>query len=164
MPNAPQLGSLKITIQQFYRPDGDSTQNRGVVSDIELPALTTHFDVGESDLDYALKFDHVPPANYEKTNMVDPELVKQLSERSAKRISESEDFQKLNKKIEHYVEQKERKSVPLNQEKFLAERAELNTEKEEEKQYEQLEDPNRPVVKRDFYFNEVLGSRWTTCS
>ncbi len=155
--NAPQLGALKITIQQFYRPDGDSTQNRGVVSDIELPALTTHFDVGESDLDYALKFDHIPPANYQKTSMVDPDLVKQLQERSAKRISESEDFQKLNKKIEHYVEQKERKTVPLNQEKFLAERAELNTEKEEEKQYEQLEDPNRPIVKRDFYFNEVLG-------
>jgi len=155
--NAPQLGALKITIQQFYRPDGDSTQNRGVVSDIELPALTTHFDVGETDLDYALKFDHIDPANYEKTNMVDPELVKQLRERSEKRVQESEDFQKLNKKIEHYVEQKERKTVPLNEEKFLAERAELNTEQEEEKQFEQLDDPNRPVVKRDFYFNEVLA-------
>ena len=46
--NAPPLGALKITIQQFYRPNGDSTQNRGVVSDIELPSMTTHLDVGES--------------------------------------------------------------------------------------------------------------------
>ncbi|HEY2760116.1 MAG TPA: S41 family peptidase, partial [Pirellulales bacterium] len=53
IPNAQPMGALKITIQQFYRPDGDSTQNRGVVSDIELPSLTTHLDVGESDLDYA---------------------------------------------------------------------------------------------------------------
>ena len=30
IPNAPSLGALKITIQQFYRPDGDSTQLRGV--------------------------------------------------------------------------------------------------------------------------------------
>ena len=58
------MGALKITIQQFYRPNGDSTQNRGVVSDIELPSLTTHLDVGEADLDYALKFDHIDPANY----------------------------------------------------------------------------------------------------
>ena len=36
----PDTGALKLTIQQFYRPGGDSTQNRGVVSDIELPSLT----------------------------------------------------------------------------------------------------------------------------
>ena len=53
---------------------------------------------------------------------------------------------------------KDRKTVPLNEDKFMAERAELNTEKEEEKQFEQLDDPNRPVVKRDFYFNEAVGS------
>ncbi len=47
-PNAPQLGALKITMQQFYRPSGDSTQKRGVLSDIELPSLTTHLDVGEA--------------------------------------------------------------------------------------------------------------------
>ena len=43
----PNMGALKLTIQQFYRPGGDSTQNRGVVSDVELPSLTTQLDVGE---------------------------------------------------------------------------------------------------------------------
>ena len=33
------LGALKITMQQFYRPDGDSTQRRGVLADVELPSL-----------------------------------------------------------------------------------------------------------------------------
>ena len=42
VPNAPKMGELKITMQQFYRPGGDSTQRRGVVSDIELPSLSTH--------------------------------------------------------------------------------------------------------------------------
>ena len=54
-----------MTIQQFYRPGGDSTQNRGVVSDIELPSQTSHWPVGESDLDYALKFDSVLPLPHE---------------------------------------------------------------------------------------------------
>ena len=76
--NAPQLGALKITINQFYRPNGDSTQNRGVVSDIELPSMTSHFDVGESDLDYATKFDHIDPAKYVKANMVDKALIDEL--------------------------------------------------------------------------------------
>ena len=45
IPHRPNLGALKITMQQFYRPDGDSTQKRGVLADIELPSLTTHMDV-----------------------------------------------------------------------------------------------------------------------
>ena len=39
----------------------------------------------------------------------------------------------------------------------MAEKAELTAEKQEEKELEELNDPNRPVVKRDFYFNEVLA-------
>ncbi len=157
IPNAPAMGAIKITIQQFYRPNGDSTQNRGVVSDIELPSLTTHLDVGEADLDYALKFDKVDPANYAKANMVDKALVDELRERSAQRVKQSEEFQKAEKKIAHYLQLKEHKSVNLNEQKFLAERAEMNTEQEEDEQFKQLDDPNRPVVKRDYYFNEALA-------
>ena len=157
IPNAQPMGALKITIQQFYRPDGDSTQNRGVVSDIELPSLTTHLDVGESDLDYALKFDHIKPANYTPTNMVDPSLVDELKKNSAQRVQNSPEFQKHEKEIAEYVKLKDRKTVPLNEEKFLKERADLNTEKEEEKQFEDLDNPNRPVVKRDYYFDEAIN-------
>ncbi len=55
---------LKITIQQFYRPNGDSTQNRGVLADVELPSITSHLDIGDSCFDYALKFDKVPQVPY----------------------------------------------------------------------------------------------------
>jgi carboxyl-terminal processing protease len=84
-------------------------------------------------------------------------LIDELRERSVHRVHDSEDFQKLEKQIDRYVQLKDRKTVPLNKDKFLAERAELNTEREEEKQFEQLDEQNRPVVKRDFYFNEVLA-------
>ena len=77
--NAPPLGALKITMQQFYRPDGDSTQNRGVLADIELPSLRSQSDkLGESSLDYAMKFDHVDPVPYHKYNLVDNRLIEQL--------------------------------------------------------------------------------------
>ncbi len=49
------FGALKITIQQFYRPNGDSTQLRGVLSDIVLPSVTDKMDVSESDLDYPVE-------------------------------------------------------------------------------------------------------------
>lgn len=156
-PNAPKLGALKITIQQFYRPSGDSTQNRGVLADIELPSLTTHLDVGEADLEFALEFDRVEEVPHDKFNMVDANLVNLLTTRSNQRREMSEDFQKVNKNIQRYLEQKQRKAVSLKEDVFLAERAELNANEEEEKQLEELNNPNRPVVKRDYYFNEAVA-------
>jgi carboxyl-terminal processing protease len=157
VPSAQSLGALKITIQQFYRPDGDSTQRRGVVSDIELPSLTTHLPVGEADLDYALKFDHVDPVPFNALNMVDQDIVKQLTQLSTDRIGKSEDFQKAIKNIAHYEKQKDRKEVTLNKEKFIADRADSNAEKEEEDKYDELNETKRPVVKKDYYINEVLA-------
>ena len=81
--NQQQRGALKLTINQFYRVNGDSTQNRGVVSDIELPSLTTHLDVGESDLDFALKFDQVPAVKHDKLKYVERPIVDQLRRASS---------------------------------------------------------------------------------
>jgi carboxyl-terminal processing protease len=156
LPNTPALGALKITEQQFYRPDGDSTQNRGVLSDVTLPSISAQLDVGESSLDYAMKFDHVDPVAYQQYDLVDPQIIQQLRAMSAERCKQSADFQKVLKDIEHFNKQKERKRISLNKEKFLAEKAELTPEKQEEKEIEEMNDPNRPVVKRDYYFNEVL--------
>ncbi len=157
LPNAPQLGALKITMQQFYRPNGDSTQNRGVLSDVEIPSLTTHLDVGEADLDFALKFDRVGPVPFEDTHCIDNQIVEELRAESKARIEKSDDFQKAVRNIERYRKQKEAKRVSLNEEKFLADRADINAEKEEEKKFDELNGGQAPVVKRDYYFNEALA-------
>ncbi|HJQ79445.1 MAG TPA: carboxy terminal-processing peptidase, partial [Lacipirellulaceae bacterium] len=152
----PNMGALKLTIQQFYRPGGDSTQNRGVVSDIELPSLTTHLDVGESDLDHALAFNRVNPLQHDMYHMVDAKLIDGLRERSKQRIAQSEYFEKATKQISRYEEQKDRKTVTLNLEKFLAERKELDAEKEQEELFDDMTDPTRPVYEMDGYGEEAL--------
>ena len=158
MGNAPSMGALKITTQQFYRPDGESTQNRGVPSDIVLPALTSYLPVGESDLDYAMKFDQIAAAKFENTHYVNKDLINQLQSRSAGRIEKSDEFKKAIKKIDRYQKYLENKTASLNEKKFAADRAELNADEEEDKQIEQLDDSTkRPVVNRDYYFNEVLA-------
>ncbi len=156
IPNPPSLGALKITMQQFYRPNGDSTQKRGVLADIVLPSITDNMDVSEADLDYALEFDHVRPANYSPYNMVDPQSVAALRARSQQRIAGSDEFAKLVKRIDRYKEQKARKSVTLNEKEFFAERAELDAEKEDEKQFEDQAVASDEVVRRDYYMNEAL--------
>jgi carboxyl-terminal processing protease len=156
LPNAPSLGALKITMQQFYRPNGDSTQERGVEADIELPSITTYLDVGEQDLENHLKFDHVDPVTYSKLQMVDGNLITELKTLSEKRCEKSTDFDKVRADIARYKKRKELKIVPLNEQKFLADRGDNTAEKDEEKELEEQNDPNRPVVKRDYYFNEAL--------
>jgi carboxyl-terminal processing protease len=156
--NPPNYGALKLTMQQFYRPNGDSTQKRGVLADIVLPSLTDHIaDISEADLDYAVDFDKVPAAQFNKYDQVAPNLLTEIKNLSQQRTSQSTDFAKLAKNIQRYIEQKTKKEIPLSEKKFLARRAELDSEKEEEKTFEHQEKGSEEVVKRDFYFNEAMA-------
>ena len=155
--NPPNLGALKITMQQFYRPNGDSTQQRGVLADIVLPSITDHMDISEADLDFSMAFDKVPSAQFNKYDAVAPKLISSLKEMSQGRREQSADFSKLLKNIDRYMEQKLKKEIPLNEEKFLAQRAELDADKEEEKTFEEQANGSDEVVKRDYYFNEVMN-------
>ena len=149
------LGALKITTQQFYRPNGDSTQKRGVLSDIVLPSVTDKMDVSESDLDYPVEFDRVPRASFATYDFTSPEKTKSLIEKSQARLANSEEFQDRIEKIAKYVEQKNLKSVSLNEEKFLARRRELNADKEDEKALEDQLLPDSDI-KRNYYLDEVI--------
>ena len=155
VPSPPKLGALKVTIQQFYRPGGDSTQNRGVEADVELPALTSYLDIGESDLDFALDFDKVDAASHVKMGMVSPRVIDELASRSKQRIKGSEDFQKVARVIKRYTDRKERKYVSLNEKKFLADRE--DDDDQEDPEGPMVEDKPDPVVDRNFYVEEALN-------
>jgi carboxyl-terminal processing protease len=58
------LGQLKTTIAQFFRVAGASTQHRGVVPDLTLPAANDPDDQGERALDNALPWDQIQAASY----------------------------------------------------------------------------------------------------
>ena len=108
-----------------------------------------------------IEFDKVPPAPISKLGLRSKELLEELEARSIKRRESSEDFAELFRDIKRYREQKEKKYVELNEEKFFAARAEFDAKKEEEKEFkEQLgddEDEDESVVKRDYYIDEVLA-------
>jgi carboxyl-terminal processing protease len=149
-PQAPNLGSLKITTQQFYRPSGDSTQRRGVVPDIKLPSITNHLDIGEETLDHAVKFNKIAAATFTKYKMNSNDLVKLLTNNSSIRRKDSEDFDKLNETIEKVKEVQSQTKVSLNEVEFMK-RREDNAPSEEVKPDPKEED------KPSFYFNEVLN-------
>ncbi len=157
MRNPPAYGALKITMQQFYRPSGQSTQNRGVVADIELPSLTTHYDVGEADLDYAVAFDQVEPAPHKDYGQVNDAVRQQLRLLSGKRWEKSDDFQRVQRNIKLYLAQKDRETITLNEEKFRAELKELDADKEEQDALEDVVDGNETGIEREMYLDEVIA-------
>ena len=154
--NAPSLfGALKITMQQFYRPNGDSTQKRGVLADIVLPSISDNMDVGESDLDYPVEFDKIPAASFRRMQLANADLLKSIRSASMVRINESEEFQENIEKINAYLEQKERKAVSLNREKYLARREKFDKEEGEKDALEEQINPDA-TIDRDYYLDEVL--------
>ncbi|MHC4180174.1 MAG: carboxy terminal-processing peptidase, partial [Planctomycetota bacterium] len=158
VPKAPKLGALKITTKQFYRLGGQSIQRRGVAADVVLPSLTGHLDVAEADLEHSLPFDRVEPLELKELGHVNQTICDRLRELSGQRCANSEHFQRVLRDISRYEEQKARKYVTLNEEEFLKERAELNTEKEEKVMTpEELSQPRQTAIKRDYYLDEVLA-------
>lgn len=63
-----ELGSLKVTIQQFFRVTGSSTQREGVTPDILLPDPAAHVEAGERELEHAIAWSQIDPAQYTKLN------------------------------------------------------------------------------------------------
>jgi len=155
-------GKLKLTIQQFYRVNGDSTQNHGVRSDVVLPSLIDHADFGESFLDNALPFDQIPAARYSANPYVSPEVVASLQQKSEERVGHDKDFQELQTVIGRFLERKNRKTVSLNEATARAERAKETADAESEaltgaEESEEAPKPNAPIFPKTFYNDEVLN-------
>ena len=62
------FGSLKLTIQKFYRITGESTQRKGIESDIQMKDFFTYAEIGERYDDYALPWDKIPAVAYQPVN------------------------------------------------------------------------------------------------
>lgn len=150
------LGALKLTINQFYRVNGDSTQNLGVPSDVGLPSLLDNMDLGESFLDNAMPFDSIRKVEHKRWPNVNADMASAIRENSRKRVLADSDFQKTDRDIERYLARKKRKAVSLNEEELRKERVE-----EEQKTRDKAETGDdyseEPVFPDNSYNNEILS-------
>ena len=157
LPGGKERGALKLTINQFYRVNGDSTQNRGVQSDIVLPSLIDHMDLGESFMENALAFDRISAAQHAQYDMANPQMISAMKDASQKRIAADPKFQMREKDIERYLARKSRKTVSLNEETLTKERDEDKAAREVEKEEEERETKtDLPVFAKTEYNDEIL--------
>ena len=95
-------GALKVTIAQFYRVSGWSTQNRGVETSLVLPSLNNARDIGESTLDNALPWRSIDQVSYRVSGNLKKVLPK-LKQLSENRIANSDFFQKVKEDVQEYL-------------------------------------------------------------
>lgn len=111
-----RAGSLKATVQKFYRVTGSSTQLEGVVPDIVLPSLTDALEIGEEFQDHALPHDMIEPAKGFDPLPRETLFLDKIAVKSAARVDASVDFKNIREDIERTVKRIERNEVSLNRE------------------------------------------------
>lgn len=158
--NAPDLGAIKLTIQQFYRANGASTQIRGVEPHIALPSLMNESDIGEGKIENALPFDKVRALPHDQFNRVSSDLVERLREASKARRDANPEFVKLAANVEKLVAQKKQDQIPLNEAKYrktYLTKDDLNAkDREEEEEGESRRRKTSRTWEKNYYNDEIV--------
>lgn len=122
----PKFGELKLTIAQFFRVNGGTTQLRGVTPDVGLPGLSDPKTFGESSYDNALPWTQISAANYTPADTV-KNLLPELQSRHEARVKNDGDFQRFVQDIAELKALRDKRVVSLNEaerRKELADQAE----------------------------------------
>ena len=126
------LGRLRLTMAQFFRVQGDSTQHRGVVPDVVFPTSFGAKEHGERALEHALPWASIEPAIRPRPTIFPIEKLRAMSER---RIQHDPGFAFLIDQEKRIAELRDLKVLSL---KESVRQAELDQREEE-----QLESLNR---------------------
>ena len=113
--NIPDLGSIKLTIQKFYRINGDATQLKGVSSDILLPDNYMYIKTGEKEQDYPMAWDQIESASYDSKSY---QVKKSVFETSNARVQSNETFKLIEENARRWEKQRESRKYPLSIAKY----------------------------------------------
>ncbi len=124
-------GSLKITLEKFYRINGSSTQHKGVSPDFALPSAFTAEEYGESAQKSALPWDMIATSNFQPINAVNSTIQSKLLSNFQVRLKTNNELLKLKADTEKFKKYKEKNLVSLQFDKRKKELEELKKQPDE---------------------------------
>lgn len=144
-----KTGAAKFTIQKYYLPSGDSTQQKGVVPDIVLPSIDDYIPgIGEASLPHVLAWDKIATSSFDGAPL-DAKVLSPLRQSSLSRQDKLEEFAFLRKNVDWFKNRQEQKLISLNLEERQNQKAADDTFRKAMKQERDL------LAKNDFTFSEV---------
>ena len=154
-----KLGQLKLTLAKYYRVTGSSTQNVGVVPDVEFPSFVDMEEYGERSLPSALPWDQINSTYFTASNYVSSEMIENLKVLFKDRLNTDGDLQDYIEKASKAQELRNRTRISLNYEDRKEEIEALEKEREEEKAAQDLSqtiDQSEVQVSEAEEINETL--------
>jgi len=136
------LGAVKLTIQKFYRINGGSTQLEGVRSDVTMPDKYSYVEIGERDQKNPLGWDKIPRASYEEMDFY--KNFDEVVNNSRQRISESDEFNKINEYAIWLKNAQDNNTFSLNFDTYLEE------DKKHQSEIDQFKDVFKHESKLEF--------------
>jgi carboxyl-terminal processing protease len=113
-------GAVKVTTALFYQPKGYSNQLQGIEPHITIPDMSQVWDIGEDQLRYPLVSKKIPESEYiQEKKYISDTIIRNLSNRSSKRISKNADFIELTKKIKEVREKMKSSEINLKEESSI---------------------------------------------
>ena len=109
------FGSLKLTIQKFYRVTGESTQRKGIESDFKMKDFFTYAEIGERYDDYALAWDKIPAVPYQPMNYFTAQALQKDME---ERLMNNKTYQLVQESAQWKENLDKEESISLNLTKF----------------------------------------------
>ncbi len=119
--STPQFGGLRMTVAQFFRINGGTTQLRGVTPDILFPAVADTANFGEASFDNALPWVQIKQANYAPLGNLQEVFPVLLAMHDA-RVKTDKDFQYLQEDIAESKLLRKKNQVSLNEKERRKER------------------------------------------
>jgi carboxyl-terminal processing protease len=116
-PSLLPFGSIKLTLQKFYRINGGSTQLKGVTPDIMLPDMYDLMDMGERKDENSMPWDQIAKADY-KLNKTSVDF-NALIESSKKRAIANESFNIITKNAKRLKQQFDDNRYSLIEKKYI---------------------------------------------
>ncbi|KAF1720625.1 MAG: carboxy terminal-processing peptidase [Pseudoxanthomonas sp.] len=127
---APRFGSVKLTIAQFFRVAGGSTQHKGVVPDIAFPVSVDASEYGESTYDNALPWTRIAAVPHLQYGNFAP-LLPRLQALHAARSAKDKEFQWWSEDVAQFRAEAAKKYVSLNEAERRAERDRQETQRKQ---------------------------------
>lgn len=109
-----QLGELKMTMAQFFRVNGGTTQLKGVVPDVGFPSFSDAENFGESSYDNALPWTSIKPADFTPYSDLHEHFGTLLT-RHQIRIAKDKEFQFLLEDMAEYRKLQKDETLSLNE-------------------------------------------------
>ena len=109
-----RLGQIKLTMAQFYRIAGGSTQAKGVVPDIVLPTAGDPEEWGESALEFAMPWGEIDATEFERVADL-ASLIDLARHRHEERLETDDELQDLLAELAEWEAEGDRDTVSLNE-------------------------------------------------